>query len=73
MEFLPSFLKCHFVGKPVLASGYVGCLVRLFISLTVVSEFRVDLDSGYHAVNSGFQLLKSGSLVSGTWPPDSNR
>ena len=57
----------------MLASGYVGCLVRLFISLTVVSEFRVHLDSGYHAVNSGFQLLKSGSLVSGTWPPDSNR
>ena len=49
------------------------CLVRLFISLTVVSEFRVHLDSGYHAVNSGFQLLKSESLVSGTWPPDSNR
>ena len=57
----------------MVASSNVDCLVRLFISLPVVSEFRVHLDSGYHAVNSGFQLLKSRSLVSGTWPPDSNR
>ena len=31
MEFLHSFLRCHFTGKPVLASLNVGCFLRLGI------------------------------------------
>ena len=29
MEFLCSFLRRHFTGKPVVASQYVGCLLKL--------------------------------------------
>ena len=32
-----------------------------------------DLDSGFYAVYSGFQVMDFGFLVSGTWIPVSNR
>ena len=31
------------------------------------------LDSGFHAGESGLQVLDSGILVSGTWIPNSNK
>ena len=37
------------------------------------THHRQSLDIGLHALNSGFQLLELGFLVSGTWIPDSNR
>ena len=39
-----------------------------------VRQSRAVLDSGFHAMDSGFQLLHSEFLVSGTnWIPDTNR
>ena len=34
---------------------------------------KASLNSGSHAWDSGFQVLGSGFIVSGTWIPDSNR
>ena len=33
MEFLYSFLRRHFAGKPVVASRNVGCFLRLLFQL----------------------------------------
>ena len=33
MEFLYSFLRRHFAGKPVMASRNVGCFLRLLFQL----------------------------------------
>ena len=38
-----------------------------------VRESGTILDSGFHAGESGFQVLDSGILVSGTWIPNSNK
>ena len=36
-------------------------------------KWEAPLNSGSHAWDSGFQVLGSGFIVSGTWIPDSNR
>ena len=36
MEFLYSFLRRHFAGKPVVASRNVGCFLSLFFQLLKV-------------------------------------
>ena len=36
-------------------------------------ESKAILDSGLHAVDSGFSGTESGFFVSGTWIPDSDR
>ena len=38
-----------------------------------VRKSKTVLDSGLHALHSGFQVLDSGFFVSGTWTRDSNR
>ena len=38
MEFLRSFLRRHFVGKPVVSSRNVGCFVRLVRLLSCFSD-----------------------------------
>ena len=37
------------------------------------SESKTVLDSGFHAMDSGFQIVDFGAFVSGIWIPDSNR
>ena len=37
MEFLRSFLRRHFAGKPVVASRNVGCFLRLPLVKPVIS------------------------------------
>ena len=39
MEFLCSFLRRHFAGKPVVASPNVGCFLRLHFSNELCSHF----------------------------------
>ena len=36
-------------------------------------EAKTVLDSGFHAVNFGFQVLESSFFVRGTWISDFNR
>ena len=36
MEFLQSFHRCHFAGKPVAASQDVSCFLRLAVLWSVV-------------------------------------
>ena len=38
-----------------------------------VSESKTVLDSGFHSMDVGFQVLDSGFLGRGTWIPDPNR
>ena len=38
-----------------------------------VRKYKTVLDSGFHDVDSGFQTIIFGFLVSGTWIPDFNR
>ena len=33
MEFLRSVIRCHFAGKPVVASQNIGCFLRLEVTL----------------------------------------
>ena len=37
------------------------------------SESKTVLDSGFHAMDSGFQIVDFEAFVSGIWIPDSNR
>ena len=36
MEFVCLFLRCHFAGKPLVASPHVSCFVRLLILMHVI-------------------------------------
>ena len=51
------------------ARYYVSCIVNFSPH---VREYKTVLDSGFHAVDSGFQLPDSRTFFSGTWIPDSN-
>ena len=51
------------------ARYYVSCIVNISPH---VREYKTVLDSGFHAVDSGFQLPDSRPFFSGTWIPDSN-
>ena len=38
MEFLRSFLRLHFAGKPLVASGNVGCFLRLLRKIVEIQK-----------------------------------
>ena len=39
MEFLRSFLRRHFAGKPLVASRNVGCFLRLLRKIVEIQKF----------------------------------
>ena len=39
MEFLRSFLRLHFAGKPLVASRNVGCFLRLLRKIVEIQKF----------------------------------
>ena len=39
MEFLRSFLRRHFAGKPLVASRNVGCFLRLLRKIVEIQNF----------------------------------
>ena len=40
MEFLQTFLRCHFVQKPVVVSRYLGCFLRLENHIGYYNDFK---------------------------------
>lgn len=40
MEFLQTFIRCHFAQKPVVASQHLGCFLRLENHLGYYNDFK---------------------------------
>ena len=62
------FSLIYFVVSSLLSVKFVMICVSHY-----VRKCKTVLDSGFHAVESKFQVLNFGFLVSGTWIPDFNR
>ena len=53
MEFLRSFLKSHFAGKPVVASRNVGHLLRVQLLSMLFSETKIFLHRSIYHIEFG--------------------
>ena len=58
----------YFVVSSLLSVKFITTCVSHY-----VRKSKTVLDSGFHAVDSRFQTINFGFLVSGTWIPDFNR
>ena len=68
MEFLYSFLRRHFAGKPVVASRNVGCFLRLFFQLLKIHIKPVPYQKVHQSDSKEKQAQKDEEVSSnGEW------